>query len=335
MKDFQDIHGLLLQPKKIFITTHHKPDADAMGSSLALAKYLESEGHEVLVVTPTDYPSNLFWMYGNDKVIQFPDSKDQALEWLSDSTVIFCLDLNAVSRMNELGRFVVDAKNHASIVMIDHHTFPEDFAHFTFWDETASSCAELIYRLIVQRGDQNKIDRAMADCMYAGIMTDTGGFRHSNTSAEVHRIIADLMSKGASNVDIHSLLFDNNTIDRLRFTGYCLYEKLAYLPELNISYMAISFQELERFNIKTGDTEGLVSYTLSLEGVKLGALFIDRGPLVKISFRSVGNFPANELAGHFNGGGHFNAAGGSSTETLDETVQRFFAILEKYKPLLV
>lgn len=334
MYDVSALKELLKEPKEVMITTHHKPDADALGSSLGLAGYLKKKGHRVTVVTPSDYPSFLNWMSGNDDVIIYSEKNDQLVQRIiTESQVIFCLDFSNLSRINEMGEYIRAAKG--SKVLVDHHLQPEPFADIQFSNTNAAATAEIVYDLIKDMGDGDMIDTSIGECLYAGIMTDTGSFRHPSTSPNVHLIIADLLTVGVKTSNIHRLIYDSSTELRLRFLGYALKEKLVVLREYNTAYFAITSEELKAYDSKTGDTEGLVNYALSIEGIIFAALIIDRSQAVKMSFRSVGDFSANEFArDHFNGGGHKNAAGGMSLEGLEATVAKFESLLPLYKEQL-
>lgn len=315
---------------KVVITTHHKPDADAMGSSLGLQLFLKNLGIESTVITPTDFASFLHWMKGSDSVVIFEGNEEVAGKIAEEADFIFCLDFNHLSRINTLGD-IVGASN-AVKVLIDHHQFPQGFEQMTYWDDKASSTCELIYRLISEGNYKSLIDANVAACLYTGIMTDTGSFRHSNCSSETHRIAADLMDFGIDHVTIHDMVFDSFSEDRVRFIGYALSQKLEVLHEYNTALITINKEELKKYKIQTGDTEGLVNYGLGIEGIKFAALIIDRTKMVKMSFRSKGRFAANAFAmNHFNGGGHFNAAGGSSMLSLEETVEQFKTHLKNYQ----
>jgi phosphoesterase RecJ-like protein len=335
MQNIGTLKELLSSPKKIVITTHHKPDADALGSSLALHRYLEKKGHEVYVITPTDYPDFLNWMSGNDQVIIFNQGNEQKAELLAmEADIIFCLDFSALQRINEFG--VIVGKSPARKVLIDHHLEPENFAEFVSWDTSAAATAVLIYEFITELGDRELLDTCMGECIYAGIMTDTGSFRHPSTNRQVHLIIADLMLLNVDVSRIHRLIYDNNSEIKLKFLGFALLEKLTVRKEYCTAYMSISLEELKRFNSQTGDTEGLVNYALSLEGIVMAAVIIERSDAVKISFRSKGDFSVNSFArAHFEGGGHKNAAGGRSSQGLAATVEKFVSLLPQYKKELL
>ncbi len=319
---------------KIVITTHHKPDADALGSSLALYHYLSKLGKQVTVVTPTDYPVNLHWMPGNDSVVNFEDSRQEAEDLVNDADIVFCLDFNDLKRINDLGLIVEKAE--AKKIMIDHHRDPSGFDDFRFWTIETSSTCELIYDFIVSNDGDELIDTDIASCIYAGIVADTGSFRFSSTSSHTHKIAASLIDLGVDSAKIHALLHDNFSLSRYRLMGYVLYKKLHVFPELKTALVYLTQDELLKFNIQTGDTEGFVNYGLGIKGIVFSALIIDRSVMVKMSFRSQGSFPCNEFANkHFNGGGHLNAAGGASKETLEEVVNEFKRVLPTYKNQLL
>jgi phosphoesterase RecJ-like protein len=335
MQDIDAIGRLLAEPQTVLITTHQNPDADAMGSSLALAGYLRKKGHRVTVVTPTEYPQNLHWMAGNDSVIAFDEKQRVAVSQLIDeASAIFCLDFSAIDRIKELAPMVRQAR--ARKVLIDHHLEPESFADLALWSPEAAATAELIFQLITELGDQDLIDVPIAECIYAGLMTDTGSFRHSNTTGNVHRIAGTLIDIGIDVSTIHRRIFDNVSIDKFRLLGYVLNEKLKVLPDYRFAYITLTEDELKTYRSKTGDTEGMVNYALAVQGVVMAAILIDRGEEIRLSFRSVGDFSVRDLASaHFNGGGHRNAAGGRSKLTLAETEQQVLAVLPQYQSKLL
>lgn len=330
MEAFDSYKKELSSPKKIFITTHVKPDADALGSSLGLSNYLIKKGHEVTVVTPTDYPYFLTWMKGNDSVLDFSQSSDKviATQKLEEADLIFCLDFSVLDRVNELGELI--RKSNAYVVNIDHHQDPENFANFRFWDTKAAATCELVYEMIVQLGDKHLIDKDIAECLYAGIMTDTGGFRHPNTTKNVHLVVAELIEIGANPSQISNLIYDSNSVNRLKFIGFAITRRLVVREDIHTAYFVISKKDLKKYQSQTGDTEGLVNYALSLDGIKLAALFSEREDGIKISFRSSSDVAVNKFAAsYFNGGGHKNAAGGKSALSLKETVDKFETLVEK------
>ena len=340
MQDIEAIGAVIGQlpgspAQTVLITTHQNPDADAMGSSLGLAGYLRKKGHRVTVVTPTDYSQNLYWLPGNEEVIAFDEKVRVSVNQLFETAdIIFCLDFSSLDRIRDLAPMVRQSR--ARKVMIDHHLEPESFADLTFWDPTAAATAELVFRLIVELGDQPLIDVTMAECLYSGLMTDTGSFRHSNTTGNVHRIAAALVDLKIDVSSIHRRIFDNVTLDKFRLLGYVLNEKLKVLPHYKFAYITLTDAELKQYRSKTGDTEGMVNYALAVEGVVMAAILIDRVDEIRLSFRSVGDFSVRDLASkHFDGGGHRSAAGGRSKLSLAETEQRLLAIIPQYQQQLL
>jgi len=340
MQDIDAIGALIKllpggSPQQVLITTHQNPDADAMGSSLGLAGYLRKRGHLVTVVTPTDYGQNLRWMAGDEGVIAFEEKhRTQVAGLFASADLIFCLDFSALERIKELAPMVRQSR--ARKILIDHHLEPESFADLALWDPSAAATAQLVYRLIVELGDKALVDVPIAECLYAGLMTDTGSFRHSNTTGDVHRMAAALLDLHIDVSGIHRRIFDNVSIDKFRLLGYVLNEKLTVLPEYRFAYITLTDAELKQYRSKTGDTEGMVNYALAVEGVVMACILIDRGDEIRMSFRSVGDFSVRDLSStHFSGGGHRNAAGGRTKLTLAETEQKLLSVLPAYKEQLL
>jgi phosphoesterase RecJ-like protein len=323
VQELEELKDLLNTPKKIIITTHQKPDADALGSSLALWAYLKKKNHQVAIITPTDYPDFLKWMHGEKEVIIYNEGREkESQKLIQDADLIFCLDFSSLSRINELGDLIKQAN--ATKILIDHHLEPEDFASLCFSDTSAAATCVLIFKLIIGLGDKKLLDTCIGECIYAGIMTDTGSFRHPSTNKEVHLIIAELINLAVDISSIHRLIYDNNSEKKLRFLGHALLNKLTILKEARTAYIAITAEELEEYDSQTGDTEGLVNFALSVDNVVFAAVFIQRPEAVKISFRSKGEFNVSEFARiHYEGGGHKNASGGKSDFSLSEAVSLF------------
>ncbi len=318
---------------RVVITTHHKPDADALGSSLGLWHYLNKLGITSTIVTPTDYGDFLKWMPGELEVVNFEEFEQKGTDLVAEADLIFCLDFNALKRINNLGLLV--AKSDAKKVLIDHHLEPEGFEDYRLWTTKASSTSELIFWLMELMGHMDHLDEDISSCLYAGIMTDTASFKHPSTTPTTHRVAAMLLERGAKSNRIFEAVYDNYSESRTRFIGYCLSQKLQILKEYNTALIVVNAEELKQFQIITGDSEGLVNYGLSISGMQLSVLIIDRTVARKMSFRSRDQFPANEFARkHFNGGGHFNAAGGESSDPLEMVEWKFKEALKDYKNLL-
>ena len=328
------IKQLLSTPKKIVIVAHKNPDGDAIGSSLGLYHYLVKGNHNVNVIMPNDYPSFLKWIPGNDAVLIHDAQTATCDSLINESDIIFTLDFNAFHRTGNMETALTESN--ALKIMIDHHQAPDDYAAYTFSDVSMSSTCEMVYHFINMLGDLDKINSAIATSLYVGIMTDTGSFRFSSTTSTTHRVVADLIEKGANNSEIHNHVFDTNSYERLQLLG-CALTNLKVLPEHRTAFITLSQQELHNFNYKKGDTEGVVNYGLSLDGVVLAAIFIEdrQEGIIKISLRSKGNFSVNEMSrAHFEGGGHTNAAGGKSYLSLEKTIEKFISILPSYNKAL-
>jgi phosphoesterase RecJ-like protein len=329
MQPIQNIFPVLDQPKNVVITTHQKPDADAMGSSLGLYHFLIQFGHQVTVISPTNWASFLNWMPDCKKVLDYETQITKADAAISAADWIFCLDFNVLSRTKKMEEKLLLASAHK--ILIDHHREPQAEVFIYGASEIEkSSTAEMVYDFIVGSGHADKINEPIAECLYAGVMTDTGSFRFPSTKASVHKMVADLKERGLEHSHVHEELFDNFLESRFRFIGHVLLNRMELFYEYNTALMCIPQADLIKFNVKTGDTEGLVNYGLSIQGIKLAAVIIDRGEERKSSFRSKNGFDVNTFARkYFNGGGHFNASGGFNKEPLDEVVAKFKAAIKE------
>lgn len=329
MRPIADIYTLLDKPKKVVIIMHQKPDADAMGSSLGLSLFLKQLGHTPTVISPTNWAEWLKWMPECQDVIDYEFSTEKANAVLDQAEWVFCLDFNTLARTRHMASKL--RKLSCTRILIDHHQQPEtEIFAYGVSDTGKSSTCEMVYDFIVGSGHKDKLNLDIAACLYAGVMTDTGSFRFPAATAAVHRMVADLKDTGLNHTRIHEHLFDNFLENRLRFIGYVLQHKMEVFYEYNAALIAIPWKDLVRYEIKTGDTEGLVNYPLSIQGIRMAALIIDRDEEVKCSFRSKGDFDVNTFARkYFEGGGHFNAAGGRSSESLEQTVQRFKSALKE------
>lgn len=327
----------LLQEKtaKVVITCHQKPDGDAMGSTLALYHYLVQLGHEATVISPTNWAAFLNWMPGVDTVVDFEAKTKQAEALIAEADWLFCLDFNTLSRTKRMETALAAAKGDR--ILIDHHQEPQEhmFA-YGISDTGKSSTCEMVYDFIVDSGGSQLINQAIAQCLYTGVMTDTGSFRFPSTTASVHRMIAHLKETGFAHSHVHDHIYDSFLENRLRFIGHVLLNRMEVIYEMNTAVMAISKADLYRFDITTGDTEGLVNYPLSIQGIKMAAIVIDRDEERKWSFRSKGDVDVNQFARQFfEGGGHKNAAGGRSSDSLENTLKHFHEVLGALQPQLI
>ncbi|WP_420400252.1 DHH family phosphoesterase [Flagellimonas sp.] len=331
LEDITTVKSILSQPQNIAIIPHKNPDGDAIGSCLALCFFLKDQGHKATVVAPNDFPKFLKWMPGCNSILNYERENSQAKKVLEEATVVFTLDFNDLSRTGQLETPLKEKK--ADFIMIDHHQQPNGYAKVTYSDVNMSSTCEMVYNFIEFLGALDSITPEIATNLYTGIMTDTGSFKYRTTSSRTHRVVADLMDKGASNMEIHQKVFDANSPSRLHLLGVAL-GNMVILPELKTAYITLSQEELDQYDFKKGDTEGFVNYGLTLEDINFAAIFIENKEegIIKISFRSIGDFSVNQFAReHFHGGGHDNAAGGRSELSMEETIDKFNLILKTYQ----
>ena len=331
LKGFDELISFLEKPKSIVIIGHRNPDGDAMGSTLALKKYLDKKGHDATVVVPNEYPEFLHWLPGSDTTFRFDWQNTQSKKVINKSDIIFLLDFNALHRVgtdmqNSLEKYPND------FAMIDHHQQPDD-VKYMYSDVTICSTSQMVYQFIEMNSDLDLIDADIATCLYTGIMTDTGSFRFRSTTSNTHIIIADLIDKGAENDKIHNNVYDANSYNRLLLLGQAL-SNLQILPSYKTAFITLTSVEKKQFNFQKGDTEGIVNYALSLKGIIFAAIFIEDNEqgIIKISFRSKGSFSVNQFSrNHFSGGGHDNAAGGKSSLSMEKTITKFSGLLPQYK----
>jgi len=326
---YNKIRDLIGSSPDIVITTHYNPDGDAIGSSLALYLILNHLGCNAVVIVPNEYPSFLKWMPGNEKMMIYEDNAEQCDELIAKAKVLFSLDYNSMSRVKHFTKQLQEAK--ATKILIDHHIDPSGEFDFTHSRINISSTCELLYEFIKGLGFENEIDKEVAECLYVGIMTDTGSFSYACNYSQTYEITAILVNKGIDAEHIHRLVYDTYSENRMRLLGYCLSDRLVVRTKYKTAYIWLTQDDLTRFDHQIGDTEGVVNYALSIEGITLAALFTERNDRIRISFRSKGEFSVNEFARkHYAGGGHRNAAGGDSFISMKETLQKFEQLLPEY-----
>ncbi len=335
IEDIKAVKKLLSTPQKIVIVPHKNPDGDAIGSTLGLLHYLKQFNHTACVIAPNDSPSFLKWIPGSDQIICFDTQEEDAKKQIEEATLIFTLDFNDFGRVGNMQPILEDAN--ATFIMIDHHQQPSSYAKVTYSDTSMSSTCEMVYNFIQYLDGDNFINSDIANCLYTGIMTDTGSFRFSSTTSTTHKIIANLIEKGANNAQIHNNIYDTNSTSRLQLLG-CALKNMVVLEAYNTAYISLTQKELNDANYKKGDTEGFVNYGLSLDGIRFAVIFIESGQegFIKMSLRSQGDFSVNEFArAHFNGGGHNNAAGGRSDDNMHDSIQKFVDLLPTYQQQLI
>ncbi len=329
-KEIEKLKDLLTVPCKITVISHYNPDGDAIGSLMALYHYLKMKGHEVWAMTPNDFPGFLSWMNASDKIVVAFKHLNKAVKIISESDIIICVDFNDADRLKNIGKELQLSK--AVKALIDHHPEQGGLFSIKIVDIHASATSELIYKYIVEAGDRKLIDKNIAECIFAGIMTDTGCFSFNSSKPETYKIIADLLTTGINKDKIYNLVYDNFSFQRMKLLGYCLNEKMVLLPGLHAAYISLTKDELDKYNFVPGDSEGFVNLPFSISGIHIAALFTEKKDHVRISMRSRGGFAVNEFCEkYFEGGGHKNAAGGESKLSMKETIEKFEKHLELYR----
>ena len=319
--------------KEIVIIPHKNPDGDALGSCLGLKHFLDLMGHSCSVISPNDYPEFLEWIPGQEQIIKYNKSEEKSEKLLLEADLIFTLDFNSLSRIKPMDEILENCK--ATKIMIDHHEQPDDYADLMYSDPSLGSTCEMVYNLM-EALDVSLINKTIATCIYTGIMTDSGSFRFQSTTAVTHSIVSNLLDMGIDHTQIHNNIYDTYSFGRLQLLGKAL-TNLVKVEPLNAVYISLSQEELTQCDFKKGDTEGFVNYGLSLDGIILAIILIEntQEKIIKMSFRSKGEFNVNEFARkHFNGGGHHNAAGGVSHENLEVTTQKVHQTILQYKDQL-
>jgi phosphoesterase RecJ-like protein len=311
------------QSQRIVVTTHKSPDGDAVGSSTALVGLLRALGKSVTLIFPDALPEFLTWLPQLEHHLLYDTHTAQADAAIDAADLIFSLDYNRLNRVGHALEHKLRSKS-TDFVLIDHHEDPEAFAVVTYGHTKACSTAELIYAWAEQLGWMDHLDSSVGTSMYCGIMTDSGSFRFPSVTASVHRIVADLKDRGVDHVAIHQAVYDSNLLDRMRLVGYAISEKLELLEKGKVAIICLSQEELQRFNYRPGDTEGLVNQALSVQGVQLAGFFREGNNEIKISLRSKGSIDVNQFAAkHFGGGGHKNAAGANSQMHMHQLMEYF------------
>ena len=297
---------------------------------LGLYRFLAGKGLEISMMVPNEIPAFLHWMAGCDRIIIGEDDPGTARRVISQADLIFCLDFNELDRIKDFKEDI--QRSDAMKIMVDHHPHPEEFADITLSFPGHSSTAEMIFDIIRVIDPAGKMDTFIAECLFTGIVTDTGCFSFSSSEPETFMAVAELLRTGIDKDRIYNLVYENYSDSRMRLMGYSLDQKMEVVPELHAAYIALTMEELEKYDHVIGDTEGFVNLPFSVKGIRVTALFIEKEDHVKISFRSRGDFAINRFAEkYFNGGGHRNAAGGESMLPLDQTIKRFIELLRKHE----
>lgn len=331
-KQIESLKEMLAQPRlHIVILSHTNPDGDAVGSSLAWAEVLRARGHEVTCVVPNKYPYFLDWMPGIEEVVVFKtDTEGRAVKAIAEADVLFCLDFNAVSRLEILSE-TIQGNTTARRVLIDHHLQPDEGFDIVFSHPESSSTCFLVYCLVEAMYGTGAITRRMGELLYVGMMTDTGNFAFSHLTPELFRAVAVLLEKGISIPEIHNSVYNAYTEGRARLFGYAINRKMALIEDGTVAYMSLLESEMRRFQFQQGDSEGFVNYALTIKKVKMSAMFLAHRKFIRISLRSRGDVDVNLFARkYFNGGGHKNAAGGKSFLSMEETIDHYIRSVREF-----
>ncbi len=329
------VHKLIGEADKVVIIAHVAPDGDAIGSSLGLANFLEGQDKEVSVVMPNGFPDFLGWMSGAKDIVRYDRYADFANELIAGADLIFCLDFNSLKRIDAVAAAVAASPAHK--VLVDHHLYPEEFCEVIISHPEISSTSELVFRLICRMGYFEEITLQGAECIYTGMMTDTGGFTYNSNNREIYFIIGELLSKGIDKDEIYRRVYHTYSVDRMRLMGYILHQNMVVLPEFHTALISLTKAEQERFHYVKGDSEGFVNIPLSIKGVFFSCFLREdtEKPYIKVSLRSVGDFPCNLVAAEFfNGGGHKNASGGEFYGTMEEAKEQFKRVIIRFEEQL-
>ncbi len=326
----EKVSEMLSQPKNIALVSHKNPDGDTISAALAMMHYLRFKGHNVSSLIPNQCPGYYTWMPGFDEFIIFDKDASLVREKIEHADIVFCLDFNRMSRTGNMSPDLIKAAGVK--IVIDHHIDPSDEFEYYFTTTDTSSTGELVYEFLNDLGDRNLINKDIALALYTAIMTDTGSFSYNCDHGRTYSIVADLIDKGVEPSLVHKLVYDTFTEDRLRLLGYAISERMLVWRELHTAVIYLDKRDLDKFNYQVGDTEGVVNYPLSMEGVNMSVLLTEKDRLIRMSFRSKGEFSVNNLAGaHFDGGGHKNAAGGTSILTVPETIEKLKEVVRNYQ----
>ncbi len=324
----KELKQLIIDSENIVITCHVSPDGDAIGSTLAMCHILRAMGKDARIVTPDLPPKTLMFLPGTRDIVVFTRNADLGRQLFSDADLVLCLDFNSPYRVDKMADTMLQSQGKK--VLIDHHLDPDKFADLVISHPEMSSTCLLVYKIICQLGLSEKIDRNVADCIYTGMMTDTGNFTYNSEDPDIYLTISELLKKGINKDRLYSRVCNTNSESRIRLIGYALSQKMQLFPEHHAALIALTQDELKQFKYEKGDTESLVNIPLSIPDISYSIFLRDDVDYIKVSARSVGNFPVNRICEkHFGGGGHKNAAGGEFRGSVQEAIDKFISILDE------
>ncbi|MBP6183488.1 MAG: DHH family phosphoesterase [Saprospiraceae bacterium] len=327
--ELQELQSFLRVPRDVAIVSHRNPDGDAVGSTLAIGMLLDGMGHTVHMILPSEYPNFLNWMPWINKIRIYDLQPEDVTRTLKEVDMVWMLDFNALDRIDRMGE-VIHIREGLTNVMIDHHIDPEPIADYVLSETESSSTCELIFDFIHQGGWDSRISTDLATCLLCGVLTDTGSFKYNTRPVLFHKV-ARLLEAGVDLNDLQTRLFNNMPEKFLRLLGYCLNQRLEIIDDYHTAIISLSKEDYKVFDIQRGDTEGIVNYMLMIDKIRFAIFIAEQPTIIKLSFRSIGNFSVQEFArDHFKGGGHKNASGGSVYGTLDKTIEKIKSLLPQY-----
>lgn len=326
--NIQEVSDWLALPREIVIVSHRNPDGDAIGSSLGLASYLRKKFHSVQIVFPSEYPATFEYLDRIQDVLIYDLKPLDSKKAIEKADTIFCLDFNALDRVDKLGETIQFSK--AKKILIDHHLDPEPFTDYEFIDTGASSTSELVFLWIRELGEENKIDIQTGEALFTGIITDTGSFKY-NTRPQTFRVAADLKELGVDDFKLQDTIFNSLKVKHLRLLGHCLANRMEIMDDKGIGIIHLTKKDYAEFDIQRGDTEGIVNYLLYVKNIQIAAFVTEQPTIIKLSLRSKGDISVQEVASkYFNGGGHKNASGGGVYASLTDVIEKLKKVLPLY-----
>jgi len=329
-KEFSELLG---SSDNILLISHINPDGDAIGSQIALYRYLATRGKKVEMMCPNNLQEFLKWMDGSDRIHVFIRKRRKCIQLIESAGLIVMLDFNQPNRLGEAELFVTASR--APKVIIDHHLGPIDFVDLLISDPTKCSTAELVHEIVTILNGGPFHDLSYSESVYVGIITDTGNFEYGTYTGNTMRVVADLLDTGIDRGKVLNTVYNNFSADRMRLMGLALNKRMTVMEEYRTAYICLTKKDLADFNHVKGDTEGFVNLPLSIRGIVFSVFFVEKDNFVKLSFRSKGSFPVNDFASrYFAGGGHLNAAGGELYDTLENAVRYFLEVLKEYAEML-
>jgi len=329
MEGLQELKKLLSIPTTIAIVVHRNPDGDALGSGIGLSLFLKKKGHAVNVILPSEYPSTFAFLPEIDDTIVYDLHPHKTQEILENAEIIFYLDFNALDRVERMAPFIMGLEN-KKYVMIDHHLDPEPIADYVLSESSASSTSELVFKFIHLLEESKRLDVNIGTCLFTGLITDTGSFKYA-TNPYTYEVAGELKKLGVDDYQLQDNIFNTWTERQMILLGHCLRNRMEIIPEYSAGIIYLDAKDYKKYQISRGDTEGVVNYILMIKGMKMALFIRDMHGTIRLSLRSKGDISVQELArDHFNGGGHKNASGGTSQESIQKTIEKFKSILPNY-----